>query len=82
MKPEPYTVLDVRVTKPSEAPKGSDIFYRCAKCGDAIPSQPPDNRGCSCGNIFIDIDYFRLDVEDFGQFQAVRMMQNARKHGR
>jgi hypothetical protein len=70
-----YTVLDVRVTNPSEAPKGFDIFYRCAKCGDTIPSIPSDSLGCSCDNIFIDIDYVRLDVKDFNQFQVVRMRQ-------
>jgi hypothetical protein len=37
-----------------------------------IPCAPADNVGCACGNIFIDIDAFRLAVRDFAQFEAVR----------
>jgi hypothetical protein len=37
-----------------------------------IPSQPRDNVGCKCGNIFIDIDYFRLAIKDYSKFQALR----------
>lgn len=56
----------------SHAPKGTDIHYRCARCGEAIPCHPPDNVGCACGNVFIDIDAFRLAVRDFSLFEAVR----------
>ena len=68
-----YEVLVSGLRDTSEAPKGKDIFYRCRSCGKLIPSVPKDNIGCACGNIFIDIDYFRLAIRDLGQFEAVRL---------
>lgn len=55
----------------AQAPKGKRIYYLCTNCNDLIPSQPKDNIGCRCGNVFIDIDYFRLVVREFAQFKAV-----------
>lgn len=62
----------------SEAPKGKDIYYKCLRCGGIIPSQPTDNVGCKCGNVFIDIDYFRLAIEDYRQFQVLRRVSSAK----
>ncbi len=72
MMHEKFEKLSVTVRDESEAPKGSDIFYRCQLCSCAISSQPNDNVGCKCGNIFIDVDYFRLVVRDFSAFEVVR----------
>jgi len=77
-----FTVILDGLSDTSEAPKGRDIYYRCKRCGDLVPSHPTDNVGCNCGNIFIDIDYFRLAVEDYAQFQAGRMSHPPRKPGR
>ena len=77
-----FTVLMDGLADTSEAPKGSDIYYRCKRCGGLVPSQPTDNVGCPCGNIFIDIDYFRLAVEDYAQFQAGRVASPKRKFNR
>ena len=68
----PYEIIKHEIADTSEAPRGEDIFYRCAECGGIIPSDPRENVGCSCGNIFIDIDYFRLAVRDYAKFQAIR----------
>ncbi len=67
-------VLLEKVSDANEAPKGRDIYYKCLRCGDVIPSQPDDNVGCKCGNVFIDIDYFRLVVEDYKNFQPVQLV--------
>lgn len=67
-----YDIIKDGLADTSEAPRGKDVFYRCARCGEIIPSVPRDNIGCSCGNVFIDRDYFRLAVEDGTKFQAVR----------
>ncbi len=72
MMVEMFQLLAADVRDESEAPKGPDVYYRCRLCSSAIPSQPDDNIGCDCGNIFIDIDYFRLVVRDFGAFEVVR----------
>lgn len=45
-------------------PAGSDLYYECLKCGDVIPSKPPDSTACSCRNIMIDVDYGRLKIQD------------------
>jgi hypothetical protein len=45
-------------------PTRYDWFYECSICGDVLPSLPVDNGGCSCGNIFIDIDSGRLAVRE------------------
>ena len=67
-----YEVVAASISDESEAPKGQGIYYRCTTCGGVIPSQPDDNVGCECGNLFIDIDYFRLAVRDLSKFEAVR----------
>jgi len=67
-----YEVIKRGITDTSEAPRGKDVYYRCAECGGVIPSAPRDNVGCECGNIFIDFDYFRLAVRDYAAFEAVR----------
>jgi len=72
VSPPEFIPIAKRVRDTDEAPKGKDIFYRCLRCGDVVPSQPTDNVGCSCGNVFIDIDAFRLLVDDFSQFEAVK----------
>ncbi len=67
-----YEVIKSGIADTSEAPRGNDVYYRCPKCGGLIPSNPKDNVGCPCGNIFIDYDYFRLAVNDLTQFEAIR----------
>lgn len=53
-------------------PRAKDIFLRCGKCGEMIPSQPEDSIGCKCGNIFIDVDYLRLVVEELKELSLMR----------
>ncbi len=67
-----YEIIQAGISDTSEAPRGLDVFYRCSECGEIIPSDPRDNVGCSCGNIFVDIDYFRLSVRDYSKFEAVK----------
>ena len=67
-----YEIVKRGITDTSKAPRGKDIYYRCTECGGIIPSNPRDNVGCKCGNIFIDFDYFRLAVRNYSNFEAVR----------
>jgi len=71
-EPADYSIVAEGLTSPRDAPKGQDIWYRCTKCSGFVPSQPQDNVSCTCGNIAIDVDYCRLDVDDFTHFQVVR----------
>ena len=41
-------------------PVGDNLFYACDLWGDVLPSRPPDNEICSCGNLSIDIEWGRL----------------------
>ena len=43
-------------------PVGKNLYYECTECEDRIPSMPPDSIGCSCGNLFIDVDAGRVSV--------------------
>ena len=72
-----YEVLHLQITDTSQAPRAPDIYYRCAKCGEAIASQPDDSVGCRCGNFCIDVDYHRLAVDDFLSFQVVRRLSES-----
>ena len=56
-------------------PHGPDLFYECSTCGDLVPSEPEDNVGCSCGNVFVDIDAFRVAIEDYSQFRILRCVK-------
>lgn len=45
-------------------PSGSFVFYECIKCGGILPSLPDRGIGCSCRNIFIDVDAGRISIKD------------------
>lgn len=53
-------------------PVGRDLFMRCGTCGDVIPTQPDDGRGCSCGNIFVDVDYGRIKIDRVDDVQLLK----------
>jgi len=53
-------------------PAGPDIFYECSRCKDVIASEPEDGIGCSCKNIFIDVDAGRVSVRDESMMQIFR----------
>ncbi len=60
-----YEVVQDRVSDSSQAMKGRDIYYKCEACDGTDHSQPMDNIGCNCGNVLVDIDYFRLSIKDY-----------------
>jgi translation initiation factor 2B subunit (eIF-2B alpha/beta/delta family) len=72
MSEKEYEVISSSFKRTSEVPKDEDIFYRCTDCGGVIPSVPDDNIGCSCGNIFIDKDCWRLIVVDITKLEVVK----------
>ena len=72
-----YELIGDNYNDTSNVPKDDDIYYRCKDCRDVIPSVPDDNIGCSCGNVFIDKDYWRLVVANMKNFEVVRKTMNA-----
>lgn len=45
-------------------PAGPGIYLECGRCGEILPSAPPDSMMCRCRNIRIDVDGGRLAVAD------------------
>ncbi len=74
MKNYQYQIIQEQIKDTSDVKKGKDIFYKCTKCGEIIPCIPNDNIGCKCGNVFIDIDYFRLHIENYNYFKVLRRL--------
>lgn len=64
-------LIDRRFDNTAQVPRGVGLYYRCSRCGKAISSQPTESVGCACGNVFIDVDYHRLVVDDFGAFDLL-----------
>ena len=57
-------------------PFRKNIDYKCLKCGDIIPSDPPTNVHCTCRNIMIDRDAGRMKVNDPSQVQMIEEIPN------
>jgi hypothetical protein len=75
MTDQEFKIISDKIKDTSEAIKGKDIYYKCTLCGSILPSMPKDNVGCKCGNIFIDIDFVRLAIDDYKHFMVVRKMK-------
>jgi hypothetical protein len=75
MTDQEFKIISDKIKDTSEAIKGKDIYYKCILCGSILPSMPKDNVGCNCGNIFIDIDFARLAIDDYKNFLVVRKMK-------
>lgn len=67
-----FDVVEKTFTDTAQVPRGRDLLYRCLKCGGNISGQPKESGGCSCGNVFIDVEYHRLVVGDFESFQVLK----------
>ncbi len=52
--------------------RGREIFYKCTKCDTIVATAPKDSGGCRCGNIFVDVDAFRIDVDDISSLVVLR----------
>jgi len=66
-----FEISPLRITNTSDAPRGSNVYYKCSYCGSIVPSQPADAIACACNNIYIDPDYIRLVVRDFAGFNIL-----------
>lgn len=62
----------VRFNSKRGYPVARNLFYRCKSCGETIPSQPNECMGCSCGNIFIDVDYARISIKRNSDIQLLK----------
>lgn len=76
-----FEVLEGTFRDTAQVPRGRELHYRCLKCGGSISSQPKESGGCACGNVFIDLEYHRLVVGDFGCFQVLRKIGTRSKRG-
>ena len=53
-------------------PSGGDLYYRCAQCGDFVPSTRDGH--CTCGNIYVDTGYGRAGAKDQSKISLVRKL--------
>jgi hypothetical protein len=60
----------IRFDSATGYPAGPAIRYRCALCGDVLPSLPERPTACSCRNVTLDVDAGRLSVKDHAAFEA------------
>jgi len=56
-----------------QVPKDKDVFYKCGLCQTIIPSLPESKiASCDCGNVHIDLFYWRLAIKDFRGFEVLK----------
>ncbi|OQW58039.1 MAG: hypothetical protein A4S17_12310 [Proteobacteria bacterium HN_bin10] len=67
-----YEELPQKYRSSSEVPKGKDIFYRCDVCQIVIPSLPKDSVSCTCGRVGIDVDAWRLWIDEPDKFTVLK----------
>lgn len=67
-----YYIIQKHINDTSEAMLGKNIFYHCKSCNEIISSQPIESIGCECGNITIDVDYHRLVVRNYNEFETMQ----------
>lgn len=68
-----YSVEVVDIDLSKGCPVAKDIYYACKKCGSVVPSMPDDSMGCSCRNIFIDVDYARVSIKDESSVEVLKV---------
>ena len=54
-------------------PRSDDVYFECLECGYLLSSNPSDSGGCTCGNVFLDVDAARLGVKDHDKMRVVRL---------
>ncbi len=52
--------------------RAKTILYRCLLCNKWIPSIPTGCMDCACGNVYVDVDFFRAGALDHSKFQVLR----------
>lgn len=72
MKKTQLVPLSERFDETTPIPRGRDLYYECLICSGILPSQPKESIGCSCGNVRVDIDAFRVAIGDYPRFRILR----------
>jgi len=55
-----------------EKPKGDGFFYMCEICRSILPSNPEGPAECSCGNIVLDPEMFKMSVSNYKKFKVLK----------
>lgn len=67
-----FEPLNDRFDKTTPIPRGHDLYYQCLTCSDTMRSVPKDNSSCSCGNVHVDVDAFRVAIRNYAEFRILR----------
>ena len=76
MKESEYKTFAENLTEKDRIPRGHKLFYKCGVCDELLPSIPDDNMQCTCGNIQVDVDYFRISVNQMQKFKILEKLNS------
>jgi hypothetical protein len=68
-----FLVDDTKYDFDIKKPKGDIYFYRCDFCRTILPSNPTDAVSCSCGNITLDPEMFKMGVDNYKKFTVLEL---------
>ncbi len=75
-----YDIIGSEYSDTKDVPKDKNIYYRCGKCGESVPSLPKEKIvSCNCRNIHIDLYYWRLAVDDLAKFEVLKKRRIGRQ---
>ncbi len=66
-----FKLLEFKYDFDVKKPKGSTYFYMCEVCRVILPSNPEKPCECSCGNIVLDPEVFKMSVENYKKFRVL-----------
>jgi hypothetical protein len=58
-----------------DRPSAPELFYLCKRCGSVVSSAPTSNLGCTCGDVFVDLDAGRLVLRNAKRVSLLRRVE-------
>lgn len=68
----PKEFLDYDLSGQSGYPSSPDLYFECTRCGDEIPTAPPDNAYCQCRNVIVDVEAGRVSIKSPSEVKLLR----------
>jgi hypothetical protein len=69
-----FFVHDQKYDLTSKKPRGDKYYYQCLVCEAIIKSNTSYPCECSCGNITLDPDMFKISVNNYKYFRVLEYM--------
>jgi ribosomal protein S27E len=68
-----FTIDSTYYDVESKKPKGNNFYYKCEECNVIMPSNPSGPTECTCGNIVLDPEMFKMSVNNYGKFKVLEL---------